>query len=49
MRIGMKPYLDQIDLTIDEDGIRLDFSAVNTALDVLDGGAENDNCWKMAA
>ncbi|MFT3960123.1 beta strand repeat-containing protein [Propionivibrio sp.] len=31
----LKPYLDQISLTIDQNGIRLDYSAMTAALDAL--------------
>jgi hypothetical protein len=40
LQTRLKPYLDQISLSIGESGIALDFSAMEAA---------NDNCWRMMA
>ena len=35
MQMRLKPYMDDISLTIDVDGIRLDFAAMKAANDCL--------------
>ncbi|GHU20249.1 hypothetical protein FACS189475_08820 [Betaproteobacteria bacterium] len=40
---------DQIELIIDENGLRLDYSGMETALNTLYGEARNDSTWRLVA